>query len=44
MTANENQIIAYHLDEIVRLNVRVECCQCVNVASGQFQFPIEGAT
>ena len=51
MTANENQIVVYRPNEAVRLAVRLEnetvwlkkCCHCGNVASGQFQFPVEEA-
>ena len=35
----ENQIVVYQPNETVRLDVRLECCQCENVASYQFQFP-----
>jgi hypothetical protein len=43
MEPAENQIVVYQPNETVRLDVRLECCHCVNVASGQFQFPIEEA-
>ena len=43
MDAVENQIVVYQQNEIIRLDVRMKCCQCENVASGQFQFPIEEA-
>ena len=43
MDAAENQIVVYQPNETVRLDVRLECCHCENVASGQFQFPIEEA-
>ena len=48
MSANENQIVVCQPNETVRLDVRLEnetgkCCQCGNVASAQFQFPIEEA-
>ena len=39
----ENQIVVYQPNETIRLDVRMKCCQCENVASGQFQFPIEDA-
>jgi len=44
MSASENQIGVYQPNETVRLDVRLQkCCQCENVASSQFQFPIEEA-
>ena len=43
MDAAENQIVVYQPNETVRLDVRLECCHCVNVASGQFQFPMKEA-
>ena len=43
MDAAENQIVVCQPNETIRLDVRVKCCQCENVASGQFQFPIEKA-
>ena len=52
MSANENQIVVYQPNETVRLDVHLEnetvwlmgkCCQCENVASIQFQFPMEVA-
>ena len=51
MNANENQIVVYQPNETVRLDVRLEnetvwlnkCCQCENVASCQFQFPMKEA-
>ena len=43
MDAAENQIVVYQPNVTVRLDLRLECCQCENVASGQFQFPIEEA-
>ena len=48
MNANENQIVVYQPNETVRLDVRLEnetgkCCQCENVASSQFQFPMREA-
>ena len=39
----ENQIVVYQPNETVRLDVRLECCQCENVASCQFQFPMKEA-
>ncbi len=37
MTATDNEIVVYQPDETVRLDVRLQkCCQCENVASGQF--------
>ena len=44
----ENQIVVYQPNETIRLDVRLEnetgkCCQCVNVASDQFQFPMKEA-
>ena len=41
MSASESQIVVYQPNETIRLDVRVECCQYENLASGQFQFPIE---
>ena len=42
MSASENQIIVYQPNETVRLDVRLQkCCQCENVASHQFQFPMK---
>ena len=38
-----NQIAVYQPNETVRLDVRLECCQCENVASSQFQFPMKEA-
>ena len=43
MSERENQIVVYQPNETVRLDVRVECCHCENVASCQFQFSIEEA-
>ena len=43
MSAAENQIVVYQPNETVRLDVRMKCCQCENVASGQFLFPIKEA-
>ena len=43
MDAAENQIVVYQPNETIRLDVRMKCCQCENVASGQSQFPIEEA-
>jgi len=48
MSANENQIVVYQPNETVRLDMILvypgvaigECCQCENIASCQFQFPI----
>ena len=39
----ENQIVVYQPNETVRLDVCLECCQCENVASCQFQFPMKEA-
>ena len=41
MDAAENQIVVYQPNETVRLDVRMKCCQCENVASSQFQFPMK---
>ena len=42
MSVSENQIVVYQPNEIVRLDVRLQkCCQCENVASHQFQFPMK---
>ena len=52
MIAKENQIVVYQPNGTVRLDVCLEnetvwlmgkCCQCENVASIQFQFPMEAA-
>ena len=44
MRLSENQIVVYQSNETVRLDVRLQkCCQCENVASGQFQFPMKEA-
>ena len=43
MESAENQIVIYQPNETVRLDVRLECCQCENVASCQFQFPMKEA-
>ena len=41
MDAAENQIVVYQPNETIRLDVRMKCCLCENVTSGQF--PIEEA-
>ena len=42
MSANKSQIVVYHPNETVRLDVRLQkCCQCENVASCQSQFPMK---
>ena len=37
MSASENQIVVCQPNETARLDVRMKCRQCENVASGQFQ-------
>ena len=37
------RVTCYNLDAIISVGYRVKCCHCVNVASSQFQFPMEDA-
>ena len=43
MEAAKNQIAECQPNETVRLDVRIKCCQCENIANCQFQFPMKEA-
>ena len=40
---SDKPVQCYDLEVIISVGYRVECCHCVNVASSQFQFPMEDA-